>query len=60
MKTISSRETIETVLAREDGQTMAEYSVVLTLIILVFGIGAFTVLAIAVAAQFDRVTGIFS
>ena len=59
MKTISSRETIETVLAREDGQTMAEYSVVLTLIILVFGIGAFTVLAIAVAGQFDRVTGIF-
>jgi Flp pilus assembly pilin Flp len=47
-------------LRSEDGQTMAEYSVVLTLIIVVFGIGAFVVLATAIAGQFDRVTDIFS
>jgi Flp pilus assembly pilin Flp len=40
----------------EDGQTMAEYSVVLTLIIVVFGIGAFFVLAAAVTGQLARVT----
>ena len=42
----------------EEGQTMAEYSVVLTLVILVFGIGAFVVLALAIAGEFDRITGI--
>ncbi len=47
-------------LEREDGQTMAEYSVVLTLIILVFGMAAFVVLALAISGEFDRVTGILS
>ena len=47
-------------LAAEDGQTMAEYSVVLTLIIVVFGIAAFFVLATAIIGELDRVTGILS
>ena len=46
--------------AGEDGQTMAEYSVVLTLIIVVFGIGAFFVLATAIMGELDRITGILS
>ena len=46
--------------AGEDGQTMAEYSVVLTLIIVVFGIGAFFVLATAIIGELDRITGILS
>ena len=45
--------------AGEDGQTMAEYSV-LTLIIVVFGIGAFFVLATAIMGELDRITGILS
>jgi hypothetical protein len=57
---IPSRRHYEIDLEREDGQTMAEYSVVLTLIIIVFGMAAFVVLALAVAGQFDRVTGILS
>jgi Flp pilus assembly pilin Flp len=47
-------------LAAEDGQTMAEYSVVLTLIIVVFGIAAFFVLATAIIGELDRITGILS
>lgn len=43
----------------EDGQTMAEYSVVVTLIVLVMGIGAFVAFALAVAGEFGRVTGLF-
>jgi hypothetical protein len=58
--TIPRRMQVELDLASEDGQTMAEYSVVLTLVILVFGIGAFVILAIAIAGEFDRVTGILS
>jgi Flp pilus assembly pilin Flp len=46
--------------AAEDGQTMAEYSVVLTLIIVVFGIAAFFVLATAIIGELDRITGILS
>ena len=45
-------------LAAEDGQTMAEYSVVLTLVILLFGIGAFVVLALAISGELERITGI--
>jgi Flp pilus assembly pilin Flp len=44
----------------EDGQTMAEYSVVLTLIIVVFGIGAFVLLALAISGEFSRVTSIIT
>jgi Flp pilus assembly pilin Flp len=58
--TIPRRTQLELDLGAEDGQTMAEYSVVLTLVILVFGIGAFVILAIAIAGEFDRVTGIMS
>jgi hypothetical protein len=57
---IPSRKQFEIDLEREDGQTMAEYSVVLTLIIIVFGMAAFVVLALAIMGQFDRVTGILS
>jgi Flp pilus assembly pilin Flp len=52
------RERIE--IRDESGQTMAEYSVVLTVIIVVFGIGAFALLAIAVAAEYDRVTDLIT
>ena len=58
--TIPRRLQIELDLAAEDGQTMAEYSVVLTLVILVFGIGAFFVLAFAIIGELDRITGILS
>ena len=58
--TIPRRTQRELELGSEDGQTMAEYSVVLTLVILVFGIAAFFVLATAIIGQFDRITGILS
>lgn len=58
--TIPRRTRLELHLGAEDGQTMAEYSVVLTLVILVFGIGAFFVLATAIIGEFDRITGILS
>ena len=57
---IPTRKQFELDLECEDGQTMAEYSVVLTLIVLVFGMAAFVLLALAVAGQFDRVSGILS
>ena len=56
--TIPRHRQFELDLAAEDAQTMAEYSVVLTLIIVVFGIAAFFVLATAIIGQLDRVTGI--
>lgn len=56
--TIPRRTQLELELDAEDGQTMAEYSVVLTLVILVFGIGAFIVLATAIIGELDRITGI--
>jgi Flp pilus assembly pilin Flp len=43
-------------LTSEAGQTMAEYSVVLAVIVLVIGIGAFGVLALAIIGQYERVT----
>jgi Flp pilus assembly pilin Flp len=43
-------------LTGEAGQTMAEYSVVLAVIVLVIGIGAFGVLALAIIGQYERVT----
>jgi Flp pilus assembly pilin Flp len=58
--TIPRRSQFELDLGTEDGQTMAEYSVVLTLVVLVFGIGAFFVLALAIIGEFDRITGILS
>jgi Flp pilus assembly pilin Flp len=58
MTTSNDEQRIE--LQDEEGQTMAEYSVVLTLVIIVFGIGAFFVLAAAISGQFDRVAAIFS
>jgi Flp pilus assembly pilin Flp len=58
--TIPRRRQFELDLGSEDGQTMAEYSVVLTLIIVVFGMAGFVVLALAIAGEFDRVTGILS
>jgi Flp pilus assembly pilin Flp len=58
--TIPSRRHLELNLEDETGQTMAEYSVVLTLVLIVVGMGMFAVLALAIAGQFDRVTGILS
>jgi hypothetical protein len=58
--TIPGRTQFELDFRAEDGQTMAEYSVVLTLVILVFGIGAFFVLAFAIIGELDRITGILS
>jgi Flp pilus assembly pilin Flp len=43
-------------LAREDGQTMAEYSVVLTVITIAI-IGAFGLLGKSIVGSLDRVTG---
>lgn len=58
--TIPRRQEIETVVDNEVGQTMAEYSVVLTLVVLVIGMGAFVVLALALVGQYQRVTGLFT
>jgi len=58
--TIPRRQEIETVVENEVGQTMAEYSVVLTLVVLVMGMGAFVVLALALVGQYQRVTGLFT
>jgi Flp pilus assembly pilin Flp len=57
---IPTRKHFELDLEREDGQTMAEYSVVLTLIIIVFGMAGFVLLAMAIAGELDRITGILS
>lgn len=53
-------EELATDIRSELGQTMAEYSVVLTLIIVVFGIGAFAILAMAISGELTRITGILS
>jgi hypothetical protein len=58
--TIPRRQEIETVVENEVGQTMAEYSVVLTLVVLVIGMGAFVVLALSVVGEYQRVTGLFT
>lgn len=58
--TIPRRQEIETIVDNEVGQTMAEYSVVLTLVVLVIGMGAFVVLALALVGQYQRVTGLFT
>jgi Flp pilus assembly pilin Flp len=58
--TIPRRKDIQSVLERDDGQTMAEYSVVLTLIIITIGLVAFVFLATAIIGEFDRITAILS
>ena len=55
----NSRDMLETA-AAEDGQTMAEYSVVLTLVLIVLGLGAIVLLSAAIAGEFDRIAAIFT
>ena len=59
-KLTTPRRRFELDFAAETGQTMAEYSVVLTLVIVVFVIGAFFILATAIIGELDRITGILS
>jgi Flp pilus assembly pilin Flp len=58
MKLPRQRHRFEIRLEDEAGQTMAEYSVVLTLILILIGMGAFAALAVAIISQLDRVTGL--
>jgi Flp pilus assembly pilin Flp len=58
--TIPRRSDIQAALEREEGQTMAEYSVVVTLIIITVGMVGFVVLATAIIGEFDRITDILS
>ncbi len=46
-------------ISAEHAQTMAEYSVVLTLVLIVLGLGAIFVLSGAIADEFGRIAAIF-
>jgi Flp pilus assembly pilin Flp len=58
--TTPRRADIRAALEKEEGQTMAEYSVVVTLIIITVGLVGFVVLATAIIGEFDRITDILS
>jgi Flp pilus assembly pilin Flp len=58
--TIPRRSDIQAALQQEEGQTMAEYSVVVTLIIITVGMVGFVVLATAIIGELDRITAILS
>jgi hypothetical protein len=58
--TIPRRTDIRAALEKEEGQTMAEYSVVVTLIIITVGMVGFVVLATAIIGELDRITAILS